>query len=278
MVPATGLRGQPTGAVVAEIDLDKLSTFLDATSTHEGITLSVVSADREVLASTSPAGPMVGRMIGSASEATELIRLRDGVGEWTAEDGTRYLAGVAGLAKARWLVVAATPSTMAYGPAGARFRANLLGLGAVTSLALGVAWLIARQFAAAIRGRRREAESLAGLGRVLAQTLDPVAMAQEIADCVRALIGTHTSGLYRLEPDSGDMVAVAISGDAGPSQGRGIVFPRGTGVASLAAQRAPPHHHAEPPRGLPHRPDPGGPRAHRAGHLPLGAVCAARGA
>ena len=32
------------------------------------------------------------------------------------------------------------------------------------------------------------------------------------------------------------MVAVAISGDAGPTQGQGVVFPRGTGVASLAAQ------------------------------------------
>jgi signal transduction histidine kinase len=416
VVPATGLRGQPTGAVVAELDLDKLSTFLDASSTHEGVTLGVVSADREVLASTNAAGPLVGHMIGSAREATDLIRLRDGVSEWTVEDGARYLAGAAGLTQAPWLVVAATPSSLAYGPAGARFRANLLGLGAVTALALGVAWLIARQFAVAIRGReralaglaarekrfsaltevnaaltqeldlapllrhitealarltgagaavlwdadpatrrlvrrtwtvdpsvgtvdmpmelsfdqggtgwvarhreplfvddvtsddrivsvpwarthdllafagapvlsgeilagvltlnlrrgeglgedgrallvsfasqaalavrnarlfletqarRREAESLAGLGRVLAQTLDPVAMAQEIADSVRALIGTHTAGLYRLDPDSGDIVAVALSGDVGPTQGRGVVFPRGTGVAGLAAR------------------------------------------
>jgi signal transduction histidine kinase len=415
VVPATGLRGQPTGAVVAELDLDKLSTFLDASSTHEGVALGVIGADREVLASTTPAGPLVGRMIGSAREAADLIRLRDGVGEWTAEDGARYLAGAAGLTQARWMVVAATPSSLAYGPAGARFRANLLGLGAVTALALGMAWLIGRQFAAAIRereralaglavrerrfsaltevnaalsqeldlapllrhitealarltgaravvlwdadlanrrlvrrawtvdpsvgtfdmpmelgfdqggagwiarsraplfvedvttddrivpvpwarahellafagapvmsgdtlagvltlnlrrgeglgedgrdlllsfssqaalavrnarlfsetqARRREAESLAGLGRVLAQTLDPVAMAQEIADCVRALIGTRTAGLYRFEPGSGDIVAMAFSGDVGPAQ-PGVVFPRGTGVASLAAR------------------------------------------
>ena len=416
VVPATGLRGQATGAVVAEIDLDKLSSFLDVTATHEGITLSVISADREVLASTSPSGPMVGRMLGSARDSADLIRPRDGVGEWTSETGVRYLAAATGLTRAPWLVVAATPSATAYGPAGARFRANLLGLGIVTAVALMVAWLIARQFAATVRereralaglaarerrfsaltevnaalsqdldlapllrhitevlarltgapavvlwdvddgsrrlirrawtvdpalgtadmpmglgydqggtgwiarnhsplfvddvstdarvvavgwarsrgllafagvpvlsgdtllgvltlnlrrgeglgedsrallisfasqaalavrnarlfsetqARRREAESLAGLGRVLAQTLDPVAMAQEIADCVRALIGTHTSGLYRLEPASGDMVAMAISGDAGPTQGLGVVFPRGTGVASLAAQ------------------------------------------
>ncbi len=417
VVPATGLRGQATGAVVAEIDLDKLSTFLDVTATHEGITLSVITADREVLASTSPSGPLVGRMLGAARDTADLIRPRDGVGEWTSETSVGYLAGATGLTRAPWLVVAATPTATAYGPAGARFRANLLSLGIVTALALAVAWLIGRQFAAAIRereralaglaarerrfsaltevnaaliqeldlapllrhitevlarltgasaavlwdaddgarrlvrrawtvdpavgtsdmpmelgydqggtgwiarnraplfvddastderiasvrwaraqdllafagapvvsgetllgvltlnlrrgeglgedgrallisfasqaalavrntrlfaeaqARRREAESLAGLGRVLAQTLEPVTMAQEIADCVRALIGTHTSGLYRLEPASGDMVAMAISGDAGPTPGQGVVFPRGIGVASLAAQQ-----------------------------------------
>jgi signal transduction histidine kinase/CheY-like chemotaxis protein len=416
VVPTTGLRGQVTGALVAELDLDKLSTFLDATSTHEGVTLSVMSAERDVLASTTPAGPVVGRMIGAAREASELIRLRDGVGEWRAENGVRYLAGAAGLTQAPWMVVAATPTRLAYGPAAARFRGNLFGLGAITAFGLGVAWLIARQFAAASRereqavaglaarerrftaftevnaaltqeldlapllrhitealarltgapavvlwdadlvnrrlvrrawtvdpsvgtldmpmdlgfdqggtgwiarnrvplfvddvtgderiqsvswarandltafagapvlagdtlagvltlnlrpgeglgedgrallvsfaaqaalavrnarlfsetqSRRREAESLAGLGRVLAQTLDPVAMAQEIADAARALIGTQTAGLYRLDADSGDIVAVATSGDVGPTQERVIVFPRGTGVASLAAR------------------------------------------
>jgi signal transduction histidine kinase/CheY-like chemotaxis protein len=418
VVPSTGLRGQPTGAVVTELDLDGLSTFLDATATHEGITLSVVTADRELLASTSPAGPLVGRMIGAAREAPDVIRPRDGVGEWTAENGTRYLAGAAGLIRAPWTVVAATPSAQAYGPAGMRFRNHLVGLGVVTVLALCLAWLIGRQFAAATRereralaglaarerrfsalsevntaltqeldlgpgpllrhitealarltgasavvlwdadsegrrlvrrawtvdpavgmadmpmelsfeqggtgwvarhreplfvddmthdaripsvrwahehdllafagapvlsgdaligvltlnlrrgegpgedgrallvsfaaqaalamrnarlfsetqARRREAESLAGLGRVLAQTLDPVAIAQEIADAARAAVGTHTAGLYRFDSVSGDIIAVALSGDVGPTQGRGVVFPRGTGVASVAAR------------------------------------------
>ena len=416
VAPTTGARGQPTGAVVAELDLDALSTFLDATATHEGVTLSLVSADRELLASTSPAGPLVGRMIGAAREAPDLIRLRDGVGEWTAENGTRYLAGAAGLTRAPWMVVAATPSALAHGPAAARFRRQLLSVGVVTALALCLAWLIGRQFAAATRereralaglaarehrftaltevntalsqeldlapllrhitealarltgasavvlwdadadgrrlirrawtvdpavgisdmpmelrfdqggtgwvarhreplfvddvtgdariasvrwardhdllafagvpvlsgdaligvltlnlkrgaglgedgqallvsfaaqaalavrnarlfaetqARRREAESLAGLGRMLAETLDPEAIAQEIADAARAAIGTRTAGLYRLDPATEDIVAVALSGDVGPTQGRGVVFPRGTGVASLAAR------------------------------------------
>jgi len=416
VVPTTGQRGQATGALVAELDLDKLSTFLDATATHEGVALSVLSAEREVLASTTPAGPLVGRMVGAAREAAELIRLRDGVGEWRAENGTRYLAGAAGLTQARWMVVAATPTRVAYGPAAARFRANLFGLGAITAFGLGVAWLLGRQLAVARRereqavaglaarerrftaltevnaaltqeldlapllrhitealarltgapavvlwdadtvnrrlvrrawtvdpsvgtfdmpmelgfdqggtgwvarnraplfvddvtvddrirsvswarsndftafagapvmggdtlagvltlnlrhgeglgedgrellvsfasqaalavrnarlfsetqARRREAESLAGLSRVLAQTLDPVAMAQEIADAVRALMGTQTAGLYRLDPDSGDIIAVATAGDIGPTEGRVVGFPRGTGVASVAAR------------------------------------------
>jgi GAF domain-containing protein len=110
-------------------------------------------------------------------------------------------------------------------------RALLVSFAAQAALAVRNARLFSET-----QSRRREAESLAGLGRVLAQTLDPVAMAQEIADAARALIGTQTAGLYRLDADSGDIVAVATSGDVGPTQERVIVFPRGTGVASLAAR------------------------------------------
>ena len=83
--------------------------------------------------------------------------------------------------------------------------------------------------------RRREAEALAALGRRLAQTLDPEAMAQELADSLRALLATRTSGLYRLAA-TGDIVSVAISGDIGPALGRVVVFPPGTGVAALSAR------------------------------------------
>jgi signal transduction histidine kinase len=110
-------------------------------------------------------------------------------------------------------------------------RALLLSFASQVALAIRNARLFSET-----QARRREAESLARLGRGLVQTLDPVAMAQEIADCVRDLIGTHTAGLYRLDPATGDIVAVALSGDVGPTQGGGVVFPRGIGVASLAAQ------------------------------------------
>ena len=83
--------------------------------------------------------------------------------------------------------------------------------------------------------RRREAEALAALGRRLAQTLDPEAMAQELADSLRALLATRTSGLYRLDPATGAIVSGAISGDIGPALGRVVVFPPGTGVAALSA-------------------------------------------
>jgi signal transduction histidine kinase len=107
----------------------------------------------------------------------------------------------------------------------------LLSFAAQAALAIRNARLISEA-----QNRRREAEALAALGRRLAQTLDPEAMAQELANSLRALLGTRTSGLYRLDAATGDIVSVAISGDVGAGPGRVIVFPKGTGVAALAAR------------------------------------------
>ena len=84
--------------------------------------------------------------------------------------------------------------------------------------------------------RRRAAETLSDLGRVLAQALDPAVVAQRIADSVCALLGARNSGLCRLDPESGDLVALAVSGDVGPTGGRPIVLPAGTGVGALAVR------------------------------------------
>ncbi len=110
-------------------------------------------------------------------------------------------------------------------------QALLVSFAAQAALAIRNARLISEA-----QKRRREAEALAALGRRLAQTLDPEAMAQELADSLRALLHSRTSGLYRLDAATGDIVSVATSGDIGPGLNRRIVFPRGTGVAALAAR------------------------------------------
>jgi GAF domain-containing protein/anti-sigma regulatory factor (Ser/Thr protein kinase) len=102
--------------------------------------------------------------------------------------------------------------------------------------------LFAGQAAMAIRNaqvfgesetRRRAAEALADIGRVLAQELEPTVVGQRIADSLCTLLGTQTSALYRLEPESGDLVALAVSGIARAAFSGGVVFPRGIGVSGL---------------------------------------------
>ena len=91
-----------------------------------------------------------------------------------------------------------------------------------------------------VEARRRAAEALSELGHALAQALDPAVVAQRVADNVRALLGTGSSVLYRLDAESGDLVALAVSGDVGPGFRDGLVIPAGIGLVALAVrQRAP---------------------------------------
>jgi GAF domain-containing protein len=113
-------------------------------------------------------------------------------------------------------------------------RALLVSFASQAAVAIHNARLFAETEA-----RRREAETLGELGHALAQALDPDIVAQWIADHVRALLRARSAGLYRLEAD-GSLVAAAVSGDMGPAAGRGLVFPRGIGIASLVVrERAP---------------------------------------
>ena len=84
--------------------------------------------------------------------------------------------------------------------------------------------------------RRRAAESLARMGRELAQALDVEILAARIQDSVRGLLGARTSGLYRYDGASGLLLALGVAGDVGPTHGRPVVFPRGTGAVGLALQ------------------------------------------
>ena len=82
--------------------------------------------------------------------------------------------------------------------------------------------------------RRRSAEALAAVGRDLAQLLDLDVVGQRITDSIRQLLGLGYSRLYRLEPVSGDLAAVAVSGGGEPAFRGKLVFPRGMGAVGLA--------------------------------------------
>jgi two-component system cell cycle sensor histidine kinase/response regulator CckA len=67
----------------------------------------------------------------------------------------------------------------------------------------------------------------------MAAVEDPSALAQRIADQIRALLDCYGAAVYRLEETLGALVAVATSGDLGPRFCPGLVFPRGTGIVGL---------------------------------------------
>ncbi|MBI2017230.1 MAG: GAF domain-containing protein, partial [Candidatus Rokubacteria bacterium] len=84
--------------------------------------------------------------------------------------------------------------------------------------------------------RRREAAALVEVGHLLSETLDPEVVGRRITDSVRDLFGTQSAALYRRDPESGDLVGLAGSGDAGPAFRPGIVMPRGSGMVGLAVR------------------------------------------
>ena len=86
---------------------------------------------------------------------------------------------------------------------------------------------------------RQQAErmgALAGFGRVVSGTLDPVRVGQEAADSIRSLLRVRASALYRVDRSSGDLMVVASSGADGATLRPGLVFPKGTGAIALALE------------------------------------------
>jgi GAF domain-containing protein len=76
--------------------------------------------------------------------------------------------------------------------------------------------------------RRRMAEELAAVGKLLSETLDPDVVGQRIVDSVRTLLGAHSSSLYRL--DDGDASRFRELASSGES------LPRGTGIVRAAVR------------------------------------------
>jgi GAF domain-containing protein/ActR/RegA family two-component response regulator len=88
--------------------------------------------------------------------------------------------------------------------------------------------------------RRRAAESLADVGRLLAETLDVDVVSQRVADNLRLLLGASSSTVFRLNEGTGDLEAVATSGDLGPEAAQRVVLPQGVGASGHAVREARP--------------------------------------
>jgi GAF domain-containing protein len=94
----------------------------------------------------------------------------------------------------------------------------------------------ARLYAEATR-RRWEAEVLGHVGRDFSESGGADEVAQRIGDSLRALLGAQASLVCRLDPESGDLIACARSGEALET---GAVFPPGAGVTGLAVRERQP--------------------------------------
>jgi GAF domain-containing protein/ActR/RegA family two-component response regulator len=78
--------------------------------------------------------------------------------------------------------------------------------------------------------------ALTDIAQALTQSLHPDVVAKRIADSVRELLHAESSTVFRLDPGTGDLVALAASGHVGPTFSHNLVFPRGTGVVGRAVR------------------------------------------
>ena len=91
----------------------------------------------------------------------------------------------------------------------------------------------ARLFADSER-RRRAAEGLASVAQALTHCHDPREVAHLIADSVMGLLDARGVAVYRLEPATGELVALAFSGAHDAGFRHPFVLPRGAGVSGRA--------------------------------------------
>ncbi len=122
-----------------------------------------------------------------------------------------------------------------YRELGHRFDDNALALATNLAAQAGIAIENARLFEEAER-RRRAAESFTEVGRVISQSLDPREVAERIVESVRRLFDASVASLYRVDGPTGDLVALALSGDLGPGWQVGLRLPGGTGASGVAVR------------------------------------------
>ncbi len=112
-----------------------------------------------------------------------------------------------------------------------RDEAALSRLANHAAIAIGNAHLLAET-----EGRRREAEVLAEVGRLVSQSLEPDEVGQRIVECVCRLLGSAMATLYGISLDTGDFVMLASAG----AEIRNRTLPRGTAVVGLAVREGRP--------------------------------------
>ena len=82
--------------------------------------------------------------------------------------------------------------------------------------------------------RRRTAESLAEVGRLLSQSLDSLEVGQRVVDHVQKLLQARATALYQLEPTSGMLIVLAARDNFGPAATPWDSIPPGMGAVGLA--------------------------------------------
>src|SRR6266446_246729 len=84
------------------------------------------------------------------------------------------------------------------------------------------------------RTRLEETRALAGIGRLLSERLEPDVVGLRIAESLRSLLAGGSAVVYRLDPDSQSLHALAVSHATDPSGGWRPVREPGSGAVGLA--------------------------------------------
>src|SRR5262245_32113650 len=264
VVPMFDKHGAALGALTAEIDLAGLSAYLDRVPLIHGTSAVIVTSTGTLVARTGARPESLGRPLSLPRPAEPLLRERAGVAEWRWDDGVDTLTAAAPVAHAPWVALGSMPRDLAYAPATAGLRRNLIGLAAVTLVALAAAWLIGRRMTrsvrtlidgtrelaagagepiavattdelgelatqinhamderrtaeAAVAARQRRIRALAEVNRSISQQLDLEPLLQQITRALAQLSGAHNAVLWQADGSARTLSRRASTSD--PSVG-----------------------------------------------------------
>ena len=116
-----------------------------------------------------------------------------------------------------------------YGEAGHVFGDEDVALGTRFAYQAAIAIENARLYTRT-EARRREAEAVAEVGHVLAETLDPDVVGQRVVESVASLLGARSAALYSFRAESASMAAIATYGVGPADVPPRFVFAAGMGV------------------------------------------------